>query len=310
MRPIAATIGALLTLMLLLAPAAVLADDEVTASERVVLTFNGDATLPADQQAEAIFVARGNALIEGKANAVIVIDGTVTLRGATVENLTIVNGTANVEAGSTVTNDVLQLNSVVNTAAEATIGGTVRPMAENLAWFALFVGTAALLIWLGVALTTLVAALALSGFGARQLRAAEAVISREPVKALLGGLAMIVLPPLVLLLLAITVVGLPLALSLLFFVWPTLAFAGYLVGAIWIGEWLLRVGGRAEAERPYLAALIGVVICGVLGLIPIISAVIAVFGLGAITVAGWRTLFHGGSTERPVIQPQAAPVAG
>ena len=61
-----------------------------------------------------------------------------------------------------------------------------------------------------------------------------------------------------LILLAATVIGLPLALSTLFFVWPALAFIGYLVAAIWIGEWLLRAAGRRQrAERPYLAAVVG-----------------------------------------------------
>jgi hypothetical protein len=310
MRRLAAPIGALLMLMLLVAPAAVIAADGVTQSERIVLTFSGDATLPADQQAEAIFVAGGNALIEGQANVVIVIEGTATLRGATVETLTIINGTANIEAGSTVTSDVLQLNSAVNTATGATIGGTVRPIVQDLAGLVFFLGTAALLMWLGVALATLLAALALAGFASRQVRTAEAVISTEPLRAFLVGLAMVILPPLLLLLLAVTVVGLPLALSMMFFVWPALALAGYLVGAIWVGEWLLRLGGRPAGERPYLAALIGVVICGLLGIIPIVSAVVSIFGLGAITVAGWRTLFRGGSGQRPAFQPYAAPVGG
>ncbi len=117
-------------------------------------------------------------------------------------------------------------------------------------------------------------------------------------------------PPVLAFLLAVTVLGLPLALSVLFVIWPAVAFMGYLVAAIWFGEWLLRAMGRTQpTERPYLAATIGLLILTVAGLVPPVTAIVSFFGLGAVTIAGWRTL-TGGPTARHSLQPSAAPVPG
>jgi hypothetical protein len=299
-----------LLLLLILAAPAVLAQDGQAYTDHLLVSINGDLAVPAGDRVDDVIVVNGAALIEGDADTVTVVNGTATLRGATVETLTIVNGTANLEAGTTVSGDVIELNSTIARAEGATISGTTRSLAENLAGFALFLGFAAIVFWIGAIIAGLVAGLALAAFGARQVRTSEAIISAEPVKAFLAGLAMLIIPPLVVVLLAITLIGLPLALSILFFVWPTLAFIGYLVAAIWLGDWVLRTAGRRQvAERPYLASVVGMIVAGVLGLIPLVSAVISIFGLGAVTVAGWRT-FTGGSTQRPSFQPTPAPVQG
>jgi len=298
-------LASLLVLLIVGAPA-VLAQDGTVTTGRVLISIEGDLTVAAGEQAEVVLVVNGDALIEGTVKSVTVVEGTATLRGATVESLTIVNGRAALETGTVISADLNQFNATIDRADGVTIGGSVRSLAESFAGFALFLGVAAIVLWIGVALATLVAGLALAGFAARQVRTAEAIISGEPIKAFLIGLAMLILPILVVVLLAITIVGLPLALSVLFFVWPTLAFVGYMVAAIWIGEWLLRSAGRRqETRRPYLAAVVGLIVAAVLGLIPLVTAVISIFGLGAVTIAGWRTLV-GSSGARPSFQPSAA----
>jgi hypothetical protein len=310
MTRLAAILAALAMLLLISAPA--LADTgAVPDNGRTLISIDGDISLPAGEEAAAVIVIKGDALIEGTSRSVVVISGTATLRAAHVDTLAIVDGTAALEAGTLIDGDVLQLNSAVSRADGVTVGGEIRPLTDNLANWALILGAAVLLLWIGFALATLVAGLALAAFAARQLRTAEAVISSEPLKAFVTGLAMVVVPPLVVVLLAATFVGLPLALGLLLFIWPALAFIGYLVAAIWIGERLLRaLGRRAETERPYLAAVVGLIVAGVLGIVPLFTAIISIFGLGAVTVAGWRTLTHGGTTARPSFQPQPAPAAG
>jgi len=309
MKRLIAITSSLLLLLIIAAPA-VLADEGQAYGERVLISINGNLAVAADDQADVVVVVNGDALIEGDAETITVVNGTATLRGASVQTLTIVNGTANLEAGTTITADVMELNSTINRADGVTVGGSVRSLAESFAGFALFLGLAAIVFWIGTVLAALVAGLAVAAFGARQVRTAEAIISREPLKAFFAGLAMLVIPPLVVVLLAITIIGLPLALSVLFFVWPTLAFIGYIVAAIWLGDWLLRAAGRRQAaERPYLASVVGLIVAGLLGLIPLVSLVISMFGLGSVTVAGWRTLV-GGAGPRPSFQPSAAPVQG
>jgi hypothetical protein len=309
MRRLAAFVGCLLVLLIVASPAAQAADGDLVSTDRTVLTFNGDVTLPAGEEADVVFVGRGNALIEGKANSVVVIDGTATLRAATVQTLTIVSGTAYLEAGTTVSGEVVQLNATIHQAEGVTVGDTIS-LAGSLVGLAIFLGFAAILLWLGFALATLIAGFALAAFGARQVRTAEAIISSEPLKTFVVGLLMLIVPPVVLILLAISVVGLPLAIGGLLFVWPALAFVGYLVAAIWIGDWLLKAMGRTvSVERPYLAVFLGLIVTTILGIVPIVTGIISIFGLGAVTIAGWRTL-SGGSRPAPSFQPTPAPSHG
>jgi hypothetical protein len=304
MRRVAVLLGAMLLVLAFGAPV-LAAEPAVPATDQVLISIEGNVTLPAGERAAAVIVIQGDALIAGDAQAVFVLGGTATLQGAVAETLTVIDGRAVLEAGTTV-GDVLQLNSTIERADGVVVSGAIRSLADDLAGFALFLGFAALAFWIGGLLVSFVAALALAAFAARQVRTAEAIISREPLKAFLVGLAMIVLPPIVLIALAATIVGLPLALTVLFFVWPTLAFVGYLVAAIWVGEWLLRSSGRAAAERPYLASVVGLILVGLLSLVPLVAAIASIFGLGAVTVAGWRTLV-GRSGPRPTFQPQPSP---
>jgi hypothetical protein len=309
MRRIAGVVGTLAILLLIAAP--VLAAEPVTASDHVLVSVQGDVTISATDQADVVVVVQGSALIEGAVNTAVVVDGTATLRGAQVETLTIVNGTVYLEAGTTVAGNVYQLNGNVQQAEGVSVGGSVLPLTQDFAGWALFIGTAAIVMWLGVVVATFVAGFALAAFASRQVRTTEAIISREPLKAFLVGLLMLFLPPIIFVALAVTIIGLPLALGMLLLFWPALAFIGYLVAAIWIGDWVLRtVANRPPADRPYLAAFVGLVVAGVLGFIPLVTAIISLFGLGAVTVAGWRTLTGGRAQPQPMVQPHAAPAAG
>lgn len=173
---------------------------------------------------------------------------------------------------------------------------------------------ALILLWIGFALATLVAALLLAGVAARQVRAAETIISREPLPAFLAGLLGVIFVPALAIALMITVVGAPLGFAILFGVWPLLAFAGYLIAAIWTGEWILRQSDNAATrERPYLAALLGVVVLGLIGLLPVlnlVTAVASVLGFGAVLILGWRTLRGSGAPSQPLGAPLPAPATG
>ena len=308
MKNLMALLGALLVTLALGAPALAL-DGPPAGEGRVLISIDGDLTVPSGESADAVIVIQGDALIEGTVASVTVVGGTATLRGAEVDTLAIIDGRAVLESGTIVSGDVLELNATVEQADGVIVEGAIRALAQDLAGLALFLGMAAIALWVGAVLAMIVAGLALAGLAARQVRATEAIISGQPLKAFLVGLAMVVLPPIVMVLLAVTIVGLPLALSILFMVWPALAFVGYLIGAIWLGDWVLKASGRRRADRPYLAAFVGVLLAGALSFVPLVGAVISVFGLGAVTVAGWRTL-AGTPPSAPVLHGQAAPVPG
>jgi hypothetical protein len=315
-------LGLLLLLLLLVigAVAPVAAQDGTTTTSigdgRVRVAVDGDLTLPAGDSADLVVVIRGDARIEGAADVVAVIDGTLTMTsGSIAERAAIIRGTADLQAGATVTNDVLELDSTVTVDPAATVGGEVRSIAVDLAGVGIALGVLGLIAWGAFALLTWVAGLALAAFGSRQVRSAEWLISREPLKTLLAGIGMVVLPPIVAVLLMATVVLLPVGLALLFIVWPVLAFLGWLVGATWIGDWILRTAGRDRPERrPYLAVTIGLVVATFASLIPLVGAVISLFGTGAVALAGWRMLRTpetppAAAAFAPIVPPAFAPYA-
>lgn len=89
--------------------------------------------------------------------------------------------------------------------------------------------------------------------------------------ALVGALAMA------------TIIGIPVGLAILLGLLPLLAVGGYAMAAIWIGEWVLGLRTDAAApSRPYAAALVGVLVLGILSFIPLIGGIASLFGVGAI----------------------------
>jgi hypothetical protein len=301
---------AALVLVLGLAGAVAAADDELATSGRLLLAAGGDIAVAADEQADAVFVIRGDAHISGTVNALVVIDGTATISGATLDSLVAINSTVELEDGTTILGDLSRLGASVHQNGHVEIGGTMRDLVGDAAAFGLFLGAAAIVLWIGVALATLVVGLLVAALGARQVHAATRLITRQPGTTFLVGLLAVIVPPLVAALLFVTILGIPAAIGLLLFVWPAAAFVGYLVAVIWIGEWLLGARGSVEVDpeqRPFRAVLLGLVAGFVLGIVPLLTAVISIFGLGAVVRAAWQTLRRD-RLPQPSLQP--APVAG
>ena len=301
-----------LALLLVIGSPAFAADGDLPHTGRVLIAIEGDIAVPAGDEADAVIVINGHAQIAGTVNTLTVISGSATLEGAQVETLAAIDSTVDLQAGTVVTDDIVYLGGSLTRADDVTVGGSVRSLETDAIGFGLFLGTAALLLWIGFGIAILTAGLLLAGLAARQVRTAETIVSREPLKTFLVGIAMLFVLPVLIVLLSITIVGLPLAMSMLFVVWPAFGFIGYLVAAIWLGEAVLRMLGRTTpTERPYLATVLGLLLGMVLGIIPLITAVMSLFGLGAVTIAGWRVLRRRGPTTAvPPIQTQPAPVAG
>lgn len=297
---------AVAVLALGLTSAAAAADEGLTHTGRVIFV-SGDVALASDEQADALIVFDGDARVAGTVNTLVVIGGTARLQGATVETLAIANGTAEIDATSTILGDVLRLDADVHRADGAVIGGQVKDIAGDVAAFGIFIGFAALAIWVGIGIATLIAGLLVAGLAARQARHATTLIRQEPGTTVLAGLLALIVPPVLGVIAMVTIVGIPAGFGLLFVVWPAMGFIGYIIGALWLGEWLVeRRAGSAVAERPYAAVTVGLLVAFVVGLIPIVSAVLSILGLGAVVLAAWRTLRRGG-TPLPAFETQPQP---
>ena len=134
----------------------------------------------------------------------------------------------------------MRFDSTITRTDGVVIGGTVKDMAGDVAAFGIFMCAAVILMWIGFGIATLLVGLLVAGLAARQVRVATSLISREPGKTVLVGLLSLVMPPLLAVLTMITIVGIPTGIGLLVIVWPAVAFIGYVVAAIWLGEWVLR----------------------------------------------------------------------
>lgn len=310
MRRIVAIAVILAAALLAFAPVA-LAADPATSEGRVLVSVRGDVTLPAGETADTVVVVDGAATIAGDVKTLVVVEGSATLDGAQVGTIWAARSDVELGPGTVVSGEVVTLDSPVHQVGNATVQGGVTDMAGRLFALGAFLAPAILLFWLGAGLATLVAGLLLAGLASRQVRSAELVITREPVAAFLVGLFGLIVFPIAAVLLMVTIVGAPLGLGVMFLLWPLLAYVGYLVAGIFVGEWLLdRSPGAPVRERPYLAAVVGLVVLQLIGIVPvvgIVSAIASVFGFGAVLVLGWRTLTSGRAGTQVVAAPAPLP---
>jgi hypothetical protein len=294
----------------ILVPAA-LAASPLAHNGRVIVSTQGDVTIPAGEHADVVVVVQGAAHIQGEVNTLVIVDGVAHLADARLDTVVAVSSSVEVADGTVISGELQRFDSSVHQTGNVTIEGGITDIS---AWFvqaSAVLAPALILLWIGFGLSAILAALLLAALAARQVREAEKLISTEPVVTGLVGLLGAILLPVLAVLLLITVVGAPLGFGFLFGVLPLLAYAGYLVAAIWTGEWLLRVTGPAqERERPFLAAVFGVVVLGAVGLVPIVGLVVTIaslLGFGALLRLGYRTLR---GTPRPMASiSMPAPVA-
>ena len=294
------------------APVALAADQALPHSGRVLMAFGGDIAVPAGEQADVVLVVDGDADIAGTVNTLTVIEGSATVRGATVENLVIVSGTLALEEGTNVLGNVRSIESTVTQAEGVEIAGDIKGLDAELIALGAFLGPAMLLFALGMLIASLVAGLLLAGIGSRQVRAAERVISDEPLPVFVIGLVAAIAIPVLAIVAMVTIIGAPLGLGVLFGAFPVLAFGGFLVAAVFLGEQLLGTRKEPMAARPYRGALLGIVVLQVVGLIPfvggLVTAVASILGLGAILLLAWRTLRQRGTGQTTAPQGHPAPI--
>ncbi len=312
MRRIVAIAGAMLIVLLLLVPVA-LAADALPHSGRVLISTQGDVTIPAGEQADFVMVVDGTATIAGEVNTIFVVNGAANLTGAKTETVVAVNSPVNLGDGTVVLGDVMTANSLVQQSGSAEVVGEVKDMQASFIALGVVLAPALILMWIGFGLAVIAAGLLLAGVAGRQVRAAEALISHEPVLTFATGIVAMVLIPLAAFLLIATLIGAALGVGILIALWPLVAFVGYLVAGIWIGDWVLQQRRPAVSrERPYLAAVIGLLILQALGLVPvlgIVSTLVSLFGFGAVVLLAWRTLRAGGGTHVAVAGATPAPMA-
>lgn len=310
MRRLYAIATSVAILLILFVPSA-FAAEPVPADRGAIIVVDGSVDVPAGQHVGAIVVVDGTANISGTADTIVVAGGTATLAGATAHTLVVVDGSVTLGAGTTITGDVHALRATLNRLDGSVIEGQVLGTETNLAAFALLLIPLLIVLTVGFALAMLVAGLVVAAFGSRQVREVEDLITAEPGPVLVAGIAGTILLPLLSVLLIMTIVGAPIGFVLMFAVLPVLALLGWLVAAIWIGDWLLARGrGSREPGRPYRAAVVGVLVLAIAGVLPFVAGIATLFGFGGLVLAAWRMLRPRPSPAAPVSWTQPAASAG
>jgi hypothetical protein len=310
MRRLILLAAAVALLMALLAPA-VLAAEPGSATRQVLLSVNGPVEVPAGDHVDLLVVIGGDARISGDVGTIVVAGGTATLTGATARSLVVVDGSADLRAGTTVTGDVRTLGGTVAQQPGATIGGSVRTLDVDIAALGLILVVASIVLFLGLGLAAIALALLVAAFAARQVREVESLISRQPGQVLVAGIGGAVILPILAVLLTATIIGAPIGLGLLLVVLPAAALLAWLVAAIWIGDWIAaRLRGAPESGRPYRAAVLGVFVLAAAGLVPFVTVIATLFGFGALLLAAWRVLRGEAPASGEAPAPGGAPAPG
>jgi hypothetical protein len=306
MTRLLAVSAALVLFLLSFAPLALAAEPDQTAS-RTLIAIDGDVTVPVGDHADSLMVISGTATILGDVDSLIVIDGGVNLRGS-ADTIVGIQSAVVLEDGATVSGDVRILGGSVTRAPSVQVGGTVGVV--DLVAAGAVLQPALFAIYVAFACSAIGAALLLAAVAGRQVRAAEALLSADPVRTFLTGFGAAIAIPVAGALVVATVVGIPLGLGILVVVLPLLAFAGYVVAAIWMGDWILaQMSSSVSRERPYVAATVGMLVMFVLGFLPALAGIATLFGFGAVVGTMWRAFRGDASSRRTSALPASAPAA-
>jgi cytoskeletal protein CcmA (bactofilin family) len=261
----------------------VIADGETVDGPAV--SANGDARIDGRVNG-AVYVGRGDLSIAGRVTGdVLVLDGDVIITGRVDRDITVLNGKATVRPGADVFGDVT--SRTAPTAARGTVRGHVEKLDVD-SLFAGFVLVFLVLLWVAVTLSTAVLGLLFVWLFPRAADAAVVAGHRVWASFFLG-LSVGIVGPILGVIITASVVGIPLA-AAVFGTLLVLGPLGYVVSALIIGRTIVRrpsTGGRIGA----FFAGFGILRFGALipGLGFVVGFIFASYGLGALTMAAWRT---------------------
>jgi hypothetical protein len=255
------------------------------------LRVNGDVTITAEETVNSVVVVDGNLTVEGTVTEfALVIDGDAIVRGNVGGDLTVISGDIELMPSAVVEN-VNSFRGDIVRVPGATVTGDTHER-DNFRFVGWAAGVFSILLWLGMTVALVVAALLFAAFGGRQLVQAATGMTGELVNTIIGAVFLWVAVPIAAGLAIVTIVGLPLGIGVFLFLLPALGFLGYLVAGTRLGIWLLSLGRRRTGERPFLAAGLGTLVLQLIVLVPVLGIIVAVvaaiWGAGALAFRLYR----------------------
>jgi len=280
-----------------------------------VVVFGKNAELKANEAADAVVVIGGSAKVSGKVrDAVVTIGGDAEVSGEVGDAVVAVLGSIRIKPGAVVHNQVVAVGGTIEVADGARVlgqtqevdlsglhlGGLPRGLKD---WFIYCVLKFRLLapqvgwVWV-VAGAFLLVYLLITLALPRAVTVCVDELSRRPLTTFFIGLLVKLLAPLVMLLLAVTGIGLVVVPFIL-----VALVAGALIGKAalmqYLGRQLGRQFGSAALQKPLVAFVLGWILITLLYLVPVLSllafGIISLWGIGTATTA----MFVGLRREAP-----------
>src|ERR1044071_289250 len=282
-----------------------------------------DVEVKEGETVTAVVVIGGSAKVRGKVDeAVVAIGGDVEVDGEVGDAVVAVMGSVRVGEGAVIHGDVVSVGGTTDLAKGAKVDGEVtpveflgalphidwlkkwvvhclfklRPLAPQVGW-----------VW-GVYGVFLFIYFLIAAAFPRPVQVCVDELTRRPATTFLMGLLTKLLLPIVVAILAVTVIGIvviPFAVAAL--------FLGIIVGKVAILEWLgFKIGNQFSGgafQKPLAAFFLGAIIITVLYIIPVFGmltfAIISVWGLGTAVMAAFGG-FRKEMPEKPSAPPASA----
>jgi hypothetical protein len=298
----------LVILALFLFPSVALAQGSTT-NDDVLMRVNGPISVGANETAGTVVVISDNADISGIVkHDLVVVDGNATVSGTIEGTVTVVSGTLNLQPAARVAGDVNLVRSDMTRASGATIEGSItRSSFDWSGWnFLIF----SVYLWISFTIAIIIAGLIFAAVGGRQLTSAGNLIAQKTGGTIIAAIIVGIGVPILAVVAMLTVLGIPLGIGLLLFLIPALWFFGYLVAGTKLGSIILR---QDRSDHPYVAALLGLVLLQVIGLVPFLGGLVTfiagILGTGALALLAWNA-WRGPDTASPARAEFAEPAPG
>jgi hypothetical protein len=298
----------------LLWPVSVAAQDRATSNDDDVLVrVHGPISVAQGEVIDTVVGVKNDVTVDGTVRkTLLVIDGTATINGRVDKNVVVIRGTLNLGPTATV-KDVTLVRSHLNRDPGAMITGNLKERSQwggaSFGWGAFIFS---LFFWLSMTIVILIAGILFAAFGGRQVVNAAGVLSSKLGASLLTALVLWIGLPILAVMALVTVIGIPLGIAIFVFLMPALWLLGYLAAGTRLGLAMVRTPDPIAARgRLILAAVLGLLIFQLIGLIPVLGGVIVFFvgwaGSGALVYRAYRGLSDRGPAT--AVPPASAPVA-
>ena len=284
-------LGILAGLALLLLPGSALAHEEPINDNGVMARVNGTLHVGPEERIKTAIVVDGDARIEGAVTGTLfVVHGSAIVSGVVGGGVTVVDGVLELSPTARIGSATLPNSTLLRSDGAVITGSISQQKGYSFASLGWLTSLVSLLIWVSTTLLLLVVGLVFAAIGGPQLATAAHTLTDRPGESVLGAIVLWGALPMLAVLAAVTLIGIPIGLALVAFlvvVWV----AGYVVAGARLGTALLRWLGQDTDGHRYRTAIVGLVALQIVGMVPIVGGpVVALAGLlgsGALGVLAW-----------------------